>query len=76
MDRDRESPPTASGEDRASTPRRDRARDGTSGLDAREEGRRRVACLVGLLIARDWRRARGGPTPVEGESGAAHGPGA
>lgn len=75
MDRDRESKPTTSGENCASTPRRDPGRDGTAGLDVREEWRRRVAILVGLLIARDWRRARGGPTHVGGESGAAHGPG-
>ena len=76
MDRKRESPPTPPGEDRASTPRQDRAGDGTAGPDAREEGRRRVASLVGLLIARDWRRSRGGPTHLEGDSGADHGPGA
>ncbi len=70
IDRDRDQPPIQAGKVRAPDAWADeKSGNGPDAPDGREAGRRRVAELVGLLIARDWLRSGGDVAAAGGRSG-------
>jgi hypothetical protein len=71
IDQDRKQPPIQAGKVRVSYAWADeKIIDGPAAPDGREAGRRRVAELVGLLIARDWLRSGGNVAAAGGKPGA------